>query len=291
VSNGIEQIAFASTLSGIPQVYLVNMDATGLTQITNMENGACQPTWSPDGSKLVFTSPCRSRGEFFEVTYKDSSLYLVNADGTGLKPLTTVPGSDFDPAWSPDGKRIAFTSMRDGNKQIYLLDADSLAVTRLTDKDSGTENSQPSWSPSGDRLAYLSKRVGAYQVWAMTDTGQENTQLVRSGQQLSDYSPVWSHDGETVLFNQRYVGVPTFPWLMSIEYEDHETRNPVKLELPRPIEDVEFSSNGSWLVFEGMDKDGNRDIYFSTIIGGNRTRLTIDPGIDFDPAWRPVQNQ
>jgi Tol biopolymer transport system component len=56
------------------------------------------------------------------------------------------------------------------------------------------------------------------------------------------------------------------------------------------VEDVEFSPDGLWLAAEGMDSDGNRDIYVMTITGGNRIRLTDDPETDFDPAWRPGQN-
>jgi len=290
LGGGFGQIAFASARSGLPQIYLVNEDGTDLIMLTNVENGACQPTWSPDGSRLAFVSPCRARAEFFDTSYKDSSLYAIHADGTGLEQLTAAPGSDFDPAWSPDGKRIAFTSLRDGKKDIYLLTLDTGAIVRLTTVAGDVqENSHPAWSPSGNQIAYTVKRVNTYQVWAMSDIGADNAQLARSGQQLWDYLPVWSPDGATVVFNQRNP-TPTRPWLMSIRYEDRDIKDPTRLELPRPIEDVEFSQDGLWLVFESMDNEGNRDIYFMTLIGGNRTRLTNDPAVDFDPTWRPAQN-
>jgi Tol biopolymer transport system component len=287
LGGGSGQVAFASARSGIPQIYLVNTDGTNLQPITAMAEGACHPSWAPDGSQLVFISPCRGRGEFYENIYNDSSLFVVNADGTDPRPLTVVPGSDFDPAWSPDGKRIAFASLRDGRKEIYLLNVDSGAVIRLTNSTADIENTQPSWSPSGNQITYTVKRFGAYQVWAMNDTGQGNVQLVRSGQQLWDYLPLWSPDGETIFFNQRNLA-PTRPWLMSIRYEDRESQDPTKLDLPTPIEDVEFSQDGSWILFESTDAEGNRDIYFSSVTGGDRTRLTNDPLVDFDPVWRPV---
>lgn len=286
--GGSGQIAFASTRSGIAQIYLVNVDGTGEAQITNIEAGACQPAWSPDGKQLVFISPCAGRGEFYETIYNESSLYVINADGTGLRALTQIPGSDFEPAWSPDGKHIAFTSVREGFRQIYSLDVESLAVTLLTNTTDAVESSQPSWSPDGKRIAYMVKRVGTYQVWAMTDTGQEAVQLARSGQQLWDYLPAWSADGKTIFFNQRREG-PFRPWLMKVNYEDL-SQEPRRLDFVTPIEDISISPDGLWLAFEGMAPDGNRDIYFMTLAGSGRARLTTDSRIDFDPAWRPARS-
>ena len=74
---------------------------------------------------------------------------------------------------------------------------------------------------------------------------------------------------------------------MTIRFEDREKKDPTKLDLPRPIENVEFSPDGLWMVFESQNEQGNRDIYFMTVTGGDRTRLTNDPKTDFDPVWKP----
>src|SRR5690349_2457603 len=206
MGGGTSQIVFASTRSGIPQLYLVNADGTDQVQLTIMERGACQPSWSPDGSQLVFISPCVGRGDLFETIYNESSLYIINADGTGLKPITAAPGSDFEPAWSPDGRRIAFTSVRGGFRQIYSIDVESLEISLLTNTTDSIESSQPSWSPDGTKIAYTVKRFGAYQIWAMNADGQEASQIARSGQDFTDYLPSWSPDGRTVFFNQRGLG-------------------------------------------------------------------------------------
>lgn len=286
LGGGLGQIVFASERLGKPQIYLINTDGTGLVQLTDIEGGACQPTWAPDGSQFAFISPCSQRSDFFETFYTDSSLYVMNMDGLVIKQITHVPGSDFDPAWSPDGKRIAFTSLRDGNKQIYILDVDSLVVSRITKPDVNIENSQPAWSPQGDQIAYLVKRVGTYQVWMMNDVGLGNTQLVRSGQTLWDFSPTWSRDGKVILYNQRRGSGFSPPWVMSIQFQSDS--NVTRLNFPEPTEDVEYSPDGLWLVAEGLDAGGaNRDIYIMTVTGGSRTRLTDDPAQDFDPAWRP----
>ena len=289
LGGGLGQIAFASERTGVSQIFMSNVDGTNLVQITRVDSGACQPSWSPDGSQLVFISPCRERVDSPRESYSDTSLFTINADGSGLKQLTNIPGADLEPAWSPDGKRIAFTSIRDGNKQIYLLDVDSQAVIRLTQPDVNIENSQPAWSPDAKQIAYMVERVETYQVWIMSDMGQENIQLVRSGQSLWDYAPAWSADGKVIVFNQRpRDNLLTRPWLMSSLAGGDGSAT--RLNFPTPIEDVEFSPDGLWLVSEGRDGQGNRDIYFMMITGGSRTRLTTDPAVDFDPSWRPVQN-
>jgi len=75
---------------------------------------------------------------------------------------------------------------------------------------------------------------------------------------------------------------------MTIRYEDRESKKPTQLDFPKPIEDVKFSPDGLWLVFESLDNSFNRDIYFMNI-GGDRTRLTSDPADEFDAVWRPLK--
>jgi Tol biopolymer transport system component/serine/threonine protein kinase len=286
VGGGFGQIAFASERTGIPQIYLINaVDGSDLHPITNLSEGACQPSWAPDGTRLVFTSPCGHNTD----SYRESSLYLANADGTGVTPLTTAPGGDFDPAWAPDGNRIAFTSLRDGRKEVYTLDLDTSITTRLTFSETDEESSQPAWSPFGNQIVYVKKRVDALQIWTMTDTGQNQVQVVRSGQTLWDYSPVWSPDGQYILFNQRQINTGALPWLMQIRYEDRDTQAATRLKLGVVgVENIYYSPDGFWMTYEGVDELLNKDIYYMTASGATRTRLTTDPDDDFDPAWRPI---
>jgi Tol biopolymer transport system component len=286
IGGGYGQVAFASERTGVPQIYLINaVDGSDLHPITNLPEGACQPSWSPDGSRLVFTSPCKLNTD----SYRESSLYIINADGTELTPLNTAPGGDFDPTWSPDGSRIVFTSLRDGRKEIYSLALGNSILTRLTFSDTDEESSQPAWSPFGSQIAYVKKRFDALQIWTMTDAGQNQEQVVRSGQTLWDYNPVWSPDAQYILFNQRRINTGALPWMMQIRYDDRETQAASRLSLGVVgIENLHYSSDGFWIVYEGIDELGNKDIYYMTGSGATRTRLTTDPDDDFDPAWRPI---
>ncbi len=288
VGGGYGQVAFASQRIGMPQIYLINVDGTDLHPITNLSGGACQPSWSPDGSRLVFTSPCQINTD----SYRESSLYLINANGSDLTPLNTAPGGDFDPAWSPDGKHIAFTSLRDGHKEIYSLDMGTSKVTRLTTSTTADEeNSQPAWSPFSNQIVFVKKRFGALQIWTMTDAGQNQEQVVRSGQTLWDYFPVWTPDGQSIIFNQVPVNPGSLPWLMQIRFEDRETQLPSRVRLGVVgVQNISYSSDGFWMVYEGIDDRNNKDVYYMTASGATRTRLTKDLKDDFDPVWRPVTN-
>ena len=161
------QIAYASTRTGVAQIYLTNLLSDQAIAITNMPGGACQPSWSPDGSRLVFTSPCNIKKD----TYQGSSLYIINADGSGLQPLPTAPGGDFEPAWSPDGQYIAFTSLRDGYMQVYSYKIDDGDINRLVKTDINKPARQPSWSPDGRQIVYAYQRVTTYELWLMSSFG------------------------------------------------------------------------------------------------------------------------
>src|SRR5689334_16678526 len=111
-TNG--KIAFDTDRDGNSEIYVMNPDGSGPTNLTNNTAFDGWPAWSPDGTKIVFSS---NRDGDYEI-------YVMNADGTNQTRITNSPGFDYIASWSPDGTKIIFDSLRDGDWDIYLMNAD-----------------------------------------------------------------------------------------------------------------------------------------------------------------------
>ena len=137
------------------------------------------------------------------------------------------------------------------------------------------------------------RRLGTNQIWITTDGDvnlpKPNVQLAQTGNNTNDSNPVWTNDGQYILFNQTNFEGTAPAWVMSIRYEERDAKQAVRVPIePLPVVDISFSPDSYWIAFESWpEQDMNRDIYISFPNGANRTRLTTDPGDDFDPVWRP----
>lgn len=131
----VSYIAFYTDRDGNFEIYRMNTDGTGQTNLTNNAASDQLPAWSPDGSKIAFGSNRDGNAE----------IYVMNADGTGQTRVTNNTTDDYEPAWSRDGNKIAFASERDGNEEIYVMNANGTAQTRLTNNTATDDG--PDWSP------------------------------------------------------------------------------------------------------------------------------------------------
>lgn len=171
-------------------IYVVRPSGLGRTRLTSHSAIDRDPSWSPDGSRIVFTTDRDGNDE----------IYVMNSDGSNPVRLTDDAAADNQPAWSPDGTRIAFVSDRGGNVDVYVMNVDGSGVARLTNDPAPDQ--QPSWSPDSKKLAFRSDRSGPGhgQIYAMNADGSALARLTIDG--LEDTDPAWSPDGTRIVFTR-----------------------------------------------------------------------------------------
>jgi Tol biopolymer transport system component len=142
-----------------------------------------------------------------------AEIYVVHADGSGLVRLTDDPAADFDPSWSPDGRRIAYRHQDEQSGQIYVMNADGSQPRNLTRR-RGLDYS-PAWSPDGRRIAFgVAEAVGKTRIWVMRPDGSGRRRLSRI---YGEY-PAWSPDGRKIAFDHITLGSNNWDiWVMNAD--------------------------------------------------------------------------
>jgi Tol biopolymer transport system component len=182
------RIVFGSNRAGTDDIWVINVDGSGLQRLTSGDLPSIEPSFSPDGRRIVFTG----------LRAGNADIYVMDADGTHRERLTTVAETDYRPAWSPDGTKIAFTSLRNSDADIYLMDAagtgKQVRLTRTLAFDSDA-----AFSPDGTHIAYTSSIGGSPDIWLMDLDGRHPRRLTQAPG--FDVAPAWSPDGTKIVFD------------------------------------------------------------------------------------------
>ncbi len=206
------KIAFVSDRGGAENIWVQALDGGPATQLTREKRPEVQcstPRWSPKGDALVYSSNKGTTGGF--------DLWVVSADGQRDEPLTNDPGLDWMPAWSPNGKLIAFVSDRQGGDALWVINADGSQPRKIADL-----AYEPTWSPDSTRLAAYHIRAEGEGVYLFGLESTEAPRLVLPGGR----QPNWSPDGRYLLAVKNLAGGGQL-WLVDLQKDSDRSLGPI----------------------------------------------------------------
>lgn len=281
--NGI--IAFTSTQDGGARHIFV-ASAHGVVDLTGARSSAneTQPEFSPDGHELVLTR--------YDPTHlPNTEIFVMTAAGRNRIALTDTPTGNSDPTWSPDGRRIAFVSARDGEPDIFTMNSDGTDVRRIT-HDSASE-SELAWSPKGDRIAFV--RVpgggGDREIYTIHPSGTGLTDISNDPASY-DVDPAWSPNGAKLVYAAG--GHPTGSvggdlWTMNADGTgqaplDHEDNDYSDGSYPA------WSPDGTMIAFAANDGSGYEHVWAVSAAGGENVPVVSNQS-DGNPSDQEVDWQ
>jgi Tol biopolymer transport system component len=264
-------------------------------------SAASSPSLSPSTSVPIATAipalkPTPIGGGGGKIVYvattsaSSQNIFVMDVDGSNPQQITNLPGTNTNPAWSPDGKRIAFSANpKNENRgaRIVIMNADGSNLTPVTNFSSG----MPHWSADGKRLVFESDRdaptPNVPEIYIVGADGSNPVRLTNAPT-FHDAMPRWSPDGQRIGFWSNRDGNPeiyvTLALTVGVNADGGNvvrlTNNPASDD--RPI----WSPDGKRIAFVS-DRDGNCEIYVMNADGSNQTRLTNNPARDVYPVWSP----
>jgi TolB protein len=213
--------------------------------------------------------------------FRQGDIFVIEPDGSGETNLTGE-ASGGDPNWSPDGSRIVYESLNDGNFEIYVMNADGSNQTRLTDNPAF--DSRPAWSADGSQIYFQSTRDGNFEVYVMNADGSNQTRLTDNP--AFDGATAPSPDGSTIAFtSDRDGNQEIYTMNPDGSGQTNLTNDPANNTA------ANWSPDGSRIVFTTVE-GGQGDLFVMDADGSDQANLTNTPAVnESSPAWSPDGTQ
>ncbi len=267
----LDQIEWRMNLSEVP---LAGGGASPRA-LTSGNSRDRQPAYSPDGSRIVFTSN-RSG---------NMDLWILDTRTGALRQLTDDPAQDWDPGFTPDGRHVLWSSDRSGNLEIWIAGDDGSGARQLTRDGVDAEN--PTATPDGRFVVYTTGHPQRYGLWRIRPDGSDDHRLVTGAALIPEVSP----DGRRVLFITDNRDGGRFIRVADVE---SGTLVPFALEVRWPASASDqvlygrarWAPDGKGILFIGANRDGRPGVFFQEFAPGRDTSATRREVAGFDPALR-----
>ena len=265
------KIAYVSDRSGSKEIWVMDYDGQNQRQLTRCGTLCLTPRWSPDNAQIAYTAYEQASGGVPRTRIQIFSLVMNrNVAFPAFEGTTTTP------AWSPNGQRIAFSSSRSGDPEIYDASRDGSGLRRLTHV-RGVDVS-PAWNPrTGNQIAFVSDRGGSPQIYLMDAEGA-NVERLTDGTGYA-VSPAWSPNGQLLAFSWQREGGPFDLYVMDVA-----TRQTVQLTRDAGRnEQPSWAPDGRHLVFQST-RNGRNQIWMMLADGTGLRQLTFERS-NTAPNW------
>jgi TolB protein len=254
------------------KVYRIDQDGADPTMVSSTDRQAMSPTWARDGRRFAYMEFAGGHGQLFAQDV---------ATGRRVSAVTTGSTLDFTPAFSPDGKTLAFSRATEAGTDVYIVNLrDNCCLQRLT-VGGFSDNLSPTYSPDGQRIAFVSTRPGLPQIYVMAADGTDQQLFAPFdyGVTGSSNAPEWSPDGQSVAFHRDVGGT------LQVFVLDVRTRTVRQLTSLGRNEDPTWAPDSRHLSFVS-DRSGYRQLWVIDLETGRIRPLLQQSGARL-PAWSP----